>query len=123
MEKKKILLIEDDKMISGMYKTKFEQEGFFVITAPDGTNGLDMAIKEKPDLILLDVIIPQIDGFSVLQELKLGSGTKTIPVVMLTNLGTTEDKEKAARFGATDYLVKSENTPTQISDHIKKQFI
>ncbi|MCD4761863.1 response regulator [bacterium] len=122
MEKKKILLVEDDKMISSMYKTKLEQEKFEVITAEDGAKGLDTAVQIIPDLILLDIILPQIDGFAVLQELKLGAKTKDIPVIMLTNLGTSDDKAKAEQYGSDGYIVKSESTPAQICEYVKKQF-
>lgn len=122
-EKKKILLVEDDKMICSMYKTKLEQEKFEITTAEDGAKGLDMAVQIMPDLILLDIILPQIDGFAVLQELKLGAKTKNIPVIMLTNLGTSDDKAKAEQYGSDGYIVKSENTPAQICEYVKKQFI
>jgi DNA-binding response OmpR family regulator len=123
MPEKKVLLIEDDKMISNMYQTKLRQDGFNVITAEDGATGLDLAVKEKPDVVLLDVIIPQLDGFSVLQEIKLNAKIKNTPVIMLTNLGTTEDKEKAKQFGANDYLVKASLTPAEVSETIKKLLI
>lgn len=118
---KKILVVEDDSMISSMYKTKLTQEGFEVFIAENGAQGLDMAIQEHPDLILLDVILPQLDGFAVLQELKSAkASTKDIPVIMLTNLSTEEDKDKGAKFGAEEYLVKASLTPTQVSDTVKK---
>ena len=123
MSEKKILIVEDDRMISNMYQTKLKQEGFNVIVADDGSQGLEMAIKEKPDLILLDVILPQLDGFAVLEELRLNSNLKHTPIYMLTNLGTTEDKEKAEKLGATDYLVKANLTPGQVSEMIKKYLL
>ena len=120
MSEKKILIVEDDKMISNMYQTKLKQEGYNVLIAEDGAQGLDLAVKERPDLILLDVILPQLDGFTVLQEIRLAPSLKETPVFMLTNLGTTEDKEKAKKLGATDYLIKANLTPSQVSDSIKK---
>ena len=119
-KKKKILIAEDDKMIGSMYQTKLEQEGFIVLTADNGAQCLELVIKEKPDLIMLDIIMPQLDGFSVLQELKKDPKTKNIPVIMLTNLGTDEDKSKGEKLGATDYLVKANLTPAQVSEIIKK---
>ncbi|PIV46994.1 response regulator [bacterium (Candidatus Gribaldobacteria) CG02_land_8_20_14_3_00_41_15] len=116
---KKILVIEDDNMISSMYKTKFEAEGFAVFIADDGAKGLELAKQEKPDIIMLDVILPRLDGFSVLEELKKDSATKDIPVIMLTNLGTEEDKVKGEKLGAADYLVKASLTPGQVSQKIK----
>jgi DNA-binding response OmpR family regulator len=118
--KKKILLIEDDQAISIMYKGKLESDGFSVLTAVNGADGLELAKKEGPDLIMLDIILPQLDGFSVLAELKKDSKTKGIPVIMLTNLGTDEDRAKGEKMGAVDYFVKANMTPAQISEKIKK---
>ena len=118
--KKKILIVEDDPMISSIYKTKFEADGFAAVVAGNGAEGLDIARKEQPDIIMLDVILPQIDGFSVLEELKKDKLTKDIPVIMLTNLGTDEDKAKGEKMGAVDYFVKTSLTPAQISEKIKK---
>lgn len=119
-EKIKILLVEDDRMISGMYDTKLRQEGFHVILAENGADALELAVQEKPDLVLLDIILPQIDGFAVLQELRLNQKTREIPIVMLTNLGTPEDKDKGQRYGATEYLVKANLTPTDVASTVKK---
>ncbi len=116
----KILIVEDDAMIRGMYKTKLEQEGYIVLVAENGSQGLETAVREDPDLILLDVMMPQIDGFSLLQELRLREKFKKIPIIMLTNLGTTEDREKGEKFGATDYLVKANLTPTEVSEAVVK---
>ncbi|MCK4553410.1 response regulator [Candidatus Parcubacteria bacterium] len=118
--KKKVLLVEDDKTISLMYKIKIETGGFEVLTADNGADGLKLAKKQKPDIIMLDVILPQLDGFSVLEELKKDASTKNIPVVMLTNLGTEEDKEKGEKLGAADYLVKASLTPAQVEEKIKQ---
>ena len=118
--KKKILIVEDDSMISSMYQTKFEADGFEVFIADNGVIGLELAKKEKPDIVMLDVILPQLDGFSVLEEIKKDQATKKIPVIMLTNLGTEEDKIKGEKMGALDYLVKASLTPGQVSEKIKK---
>ncbi|MBU0636769.1 MAG: response regulator [Patescibacteria group bacterium] len=118
--KKKILIVEDDGMISSMYKIKLEIDGFKVIIANNGAEGLELIKKEQPDLVMLDVILPQIDGFSVLEELKKEESTKLIPVIMLTNLGTEEDKDKGEKMGAVDYLIKASLTPAQLSIKIKK---
>ncbi|MDD5032114.1 MAG: response regulator [Patescibacteria group bacterium] len=117
---KKILIVEDDQMICSMYKTKFEAEGLTCLIANDGLSGLELAKKENPNLIMLDVILPQLDGFSILKELKADSKTKSIPVIMLTNLGTDEDKKKGEELGAADYWVKASLTPTEISKKIKE---
>ena len=117
---KTILVVEDDEMIGSMYKTKFEADGFTVLTANNGAAGLELAKKEKPDIIMLDVILPQLDGFSVLEEIKKDPALKNTPVIMLTNLGTEEDKKKGQAMGALDYLVKASLTPGQVSAKIKQ---
>ena len=116
----KMLLVEDDKMISSMYETKLKQEGYIVVTAENGSSAIELAVQENPDIVLLDIILPQLDGFSVLQELRGNDKLKKTPIIMLTNLGTTEDKEKGAKLGATDYLVKANLTPGQVSEKIKE---
>ena len=118
--KNRVLIVEDDKMIGSMYKTKLESEGFEIFLADNGEAGLELAKQEKPDIIMLDIILPLLDGFSVLEELKKDASTKNIPVVMLTNLSTDEDKEKGKEMGAADYLVKANLTPTQVGLEIKK---
>ena len=121
MNHPRILIVEDEETISSMYKVKLEEsEKFKVLIAIDGALGLEMAKKGKPDIIVLDVILPQLDGFSVLEELKKSGSTKKIPVVMLTNLGTDEDKSKGKKLGAVDYLVKADLTPAQVEEKIKQ---
>ncbi len=129
MEEKKIkvLIIEDEEMLANMYISKFEKNGFEVEKALDGKEGLKIALKIKPDIILLDVIMPKMDGFMVLRELKTNSTTKDIPVIMLTNLGQEEDTEKGSQLGVSDYLVKADLTPSQVVEKVniilKKQAI
>ncbi len=118
--KKKVLIVEDDNMISAMYKTKLEQDGFTVVIADNGATGVEMAKSDKPDIVMMDVILPQLDGFSALEEIKNDPKTKKIKVVMLTNLGTDEDRRKGEALGAADYLVKANLTPAQVSEAIKK---
>lgn len=119
-EKNKVLICEDDTVISSMYKLKLEQDGYMVLTADNGADGLEMAKKEKPNIILLDVMMPQLDGFSVLGEIRNVDGLKKVPVLLLTNLGTEEDKLKGEKMGATEYLVKANLTPGQVSEVVKK---
>lgn len=116
--KNKLLIVEDENTIRSMYTAKFESDGFEVISADNGATGLEMAKKELPDLILLDIILPQLDGFSVLKSLKEDAKTKNIPVVMLTNLGTNEDRVKGQKMGAVDYIVKASLPPAEISEKI-----
>lgn len=112
--KKIILLIEDEKDVREIYKTKFEKEGYKVITASSGTVGLNLAIKKKPDLILLDIILPLEGGFEVLKDLKRNSKTKFIPIVILSNLEQEYEVRMGETLGAERYLVKSEVTPEKV---------
>lgn len=118
-DKKKVLIIEDDEIISAMYKIKLEQDGYTVLTANNGGDGLEVAKNNRVDIIMLDIIMPQLDGFTVLDELKANSFTKKTPVIMLTNLSTEEDRKKGEEKGAAGYWVKAQLTPTQVSQQIK----
>ncbi len=115
----KVLLVEDEKMLSDMYVSKFSKEGFSIVTAADGAEGLATARKAHPVLILLDIIIPKLDGFAVLKELKASPDTKNIPVILLTNLGQEEDVKKGRDLGANDYVVKSDVTPAEVVNKVK----
>lgn len=117
---KKVLIIEDEESLAQMYQTKFEYEGYEVVVATDGSEGIEKAKKEKPDIILLDIILPKKDGFMVLKELKADKLTASITVIMLTNLGQDEDMAKGKKLGAIDYLVKANLTPAQLIDKVKK---
>lgn len=119
-DKIKILIVEDDKMLVDMYTMKFESEGYQVAKADNGKTGLDLVRKEKPDIILLDIIMPQMDGFQVLKELKKDASLKNLPVVLLSNLGQTDDVKKGLALGANDYLVKANFTPAQVVDKVKE---
>ena len=119
-QKKKILVVEDDQMISSMYKTKFEADGFDVVIAGNGLEGYEFAKQHKPDIIMMDIILPQMDGFSALEKIKQDEETKNIKVIMLTNLGTEEDRAKGEKLGAAGYLVKARLTPAQVSAKIKE---
>lgn len=104
---KKILFIEDEASLQKVIKETFEKNGYSVISALDGESGMGLAKSEKPDLILLDLILPKKDGFEVLSALKENSDTAGIPVIVLTNLEGGVDIEKALSLGARTYLVKS----------------
>lgn len=119
-KKLKVLLVEDDQMIVEMYKLKLETDGYEVFVTDKGSEAIELAGKEKPDIILLDIILPEIDGFSILQEIKSDSATKKIPVMMLTNLSQESDQEKGTQMGAVGYFVKAQHTPADIMTEIKK---
>ena len=116
----RILIMEDDAFLAGIYETKLDHEGFTVLHAPDGAAGLKMAREEKPDLILLDILMPKLDGFEVLGELKKDASTRGIPVIMLTNLGQKEDVDRGIKLGAVDYLIKAHFIPSETVARIKK---
>lgn len=115
-----VLLVEDDVFLSGIYQKKFEMEGYKISTADNGDKGLADAKKKKPDIILLDVLLPKMDGFSVLKELKADPSTKPIPVILLTNLGQKDDVEKGLEAGAVDYLIKAHFKPSEIVEKVKQ---
>ena len=118
--KNSILLIEDDSTLIEMYKLKFEESGFNVNIATRGVEGLEMSKKVKPDIILLDIILPEMDGFAILKELKADATTKNIPVILLSNLGQEPDIKKGKEYGAHDYMVKASFTPAEVVDKVLK---
>lgn len=115
-----LLIVEDDPLMSRMYQKIFSFEGYNVVTAIDGQDGLEKATKEKPSLILLDIMMPKMNGLEVLDKLKVNPDTKTIPVVMLTNLAGTQDAEHALSKGAVKYIIKSEHEPKQVANMVKE---
>ena len=116
----RVLFIEDDPDIAQMYRTKLEVDGYQVTVAPDGEAGLDQARSDKPDLIFLDIRLPRIDGFRVLEQLRSDGNTKDIPVVILSNYGETEQVKRGLQLGALEYLIKAETPPSRVSDDVKK---
>lgn len=117
---KKILFIEDEFTLQKTMGEFLEKEGYKVIHALDGEIGLKLAEKEKPDLILLDLILPKLSGFEVLRKLKDKEDTKDIPIIVLTNLGEIDDIEKALALGATTYLVKADQDLDDVLRKIKQ---
>lgn len=118
-QKQTILLVEDDTFLSGMYKTKFELEGFSVVTAEDGFKGFQLAKELRPDIILLDILMPKMDGFEVLQKIRASDDTKHIPVILLTNLGQKDDVKKGLALGADGYLIKAHFMPSEVVTKVK----
>jgi DNA-binding response OmpR family regulator len=119
-KKNKVLLVEDEAMIVEMYKLRLEEEGCEVLVTDKGSEALEIAKEQKPDIILLDVMLPEIDGFTILQNLKERPATKKIPVLMLTNLGQESDQLKGEQFGAEGYFIKSQHTPAEVINEIKR---
>src|SRR5260370_3958647 len=106
----KIMLVEDDTNLSEIYQARLMAEGYVIVSAHDGEEALAMAAKEKPDLIIADVMMPKISGFEMLDILRNTAGLKDTKVIMLTALGQAEDKTRAQSLGADRYLVKSQVT-------------
>jgi DNA-binding response OmpR family regulator len=115
-KKTRVLVMEDDPFLKSVYEVKLENEGFEVKIAGNGKEGVDIYDKFKPDIILLDLIMPEMDGFAVLEELKQKKKIKT-PIVVLSNLGQEEDVAKAKELGAVDFLIKAS---TQINAVVEK---
>jgi DNA-binding response OmpR family regulator len=115
-----ILLVEDDVFLSSIYQKKFEMEGFKVTPVDNGEKVLGEAKKKKPDIVLLDILLPKRDGFSVLSQLKADPEVKDVPVILLTNLGQKDDVDKGLQAGAADYLIKAHFKPSEIVEKVKK---
>lgn len=114
-----ILIIEDDKFLRELIAQKLRKEDYEVLEAVDGEEGVRKVKEEKIDLILLDLILPGIDGFEVLSRIKEDPLRSQIPVIILSNLGQKEDIERGLKLGAIDYLIKAHFTPGEIIDKIK----
>ena len=116
MQKKKafILLVEDDKFLRELLVRKLETVGFKISTAVDGNEALKKVKEELPELVLLDLVLPGVDGFDILKEIKEDSATSKIPVIILSNLGQREEVERGLKLGADDYLIKAHFTPDEI---------
>ena len=115
---KKISVIEDDKFLRELIVQKLSNEGYDVIESVDGEKGVESVKKEKPDLILLDLILPGIDGFEVLARIKSDPAVSEVPIIILSNLGQKEDIERGLKMGAADYLIKAHFTPEEIINKV-----
>jgi CheY-like chemotaxis protein len=110
----KILLVEDDEIMARMYKRLFKYKGYKIEIAKDGREGLVKVRNFDPDLILLDVMIPHLNGIEVLGKLKSNTKTKHIPIILLTNLGIQEELDKAVKIGIVRYIIKNDHTPEEV---------
>ena len=117
--KKKILLVEDDVALSGVYKTRLQMEGFETREVNNGEDALSAAVDFKPDLILLDAMMPKISGFDVLDILRNTPATSNVRIIMLTALSQPKDKERAESLGVDDYLVKSQVVISDVIDRVR----
>ncbi len=120
-KKPKILIVEDDPNLLELYTYEFKKSGFDTITAENGIQGLNQVMKEKPDLVVLDIMLPKLDGLSMLKEIRLTPGdVGRTPVVVLTAVSDEAFAEEAMRLGANEYFMKTEFMPNKKMDKIKK---
>ena len=114
-----IAIIEDDLAIVEMYRTKFEKEGYVVETAGDGKTGMQLIQDVKPDIVLLDLMMPEVTGFDVLTELRRSASGHPFKVIVLTNMGDTETATRVYKMAADDFIVKAESTPSQVLERVE----
>jgi DNA-binding response OmpR family regulator len=115
---KKILFVEDDENFYNVFSVPLRMKGYDVVHVAEGSQAMEKALAEKPDLVLLDIILPGMSGLDILKELKENIDTKTIKVVMLTNFGNDENVTKAMESGADDYLMKYNVVPSELPEKI-----
>jgi two-component system response regulator VicR len=116
----KILLVEDDFFIAEIYMRSLQKAGFEVVSAATGSQAVEMIAKEKPDLVLLDIMLPDFDGFEVLERVNKQKLETRLPIIMVSNLGDDESISKATGLGADDYMVKANITPQDIVARVKQ---
>lgn len=119
--KQKIAIIEDDIAISQMYRMKFENEGYDVETADNGKSGLELAESFSPEIILLDLMMPEMNGDEMLAKLRSSDWGKDIKVIVLTNMGEQEALNRLKDLGVDSFIVKAEMTPKEVSEFVKKR--
>jgi len=117
---KKVLSIEDDAFLSSLVSGKLIENGFSVVTAATGKEGIEKATTEKPDVILLDLMLPDIGGFDILKTLKANPETAGISIIILSNLGGREEIEESVKLGADGYLIKSNVLPQEVADMVNE---
>lgn len=115
-----ILLVEDDPLLIKMYKAKFESDGLNLLTAEDGEEGLQTATTQKPNFIILDVMMPKMSGIDLLAKLKENASTKDIGVIVLSNLSQEKESKRALELGAKEYILKASLTPSQLIQKVKQ---
>jgi len=115
-----VLIVEDDKFLTKIYKTKLEKEGISADFAANGEEGLEKLRASKPKVVLLDLIMPKMDGFQVLEHVQADADLKTIPILVLSNLGQDEDITKAKNLGAKDFIVKSDTSIQAVVDRMRE---
>ncbi|MFA6251154.1 MAG: response regulator [Candidatus Paceibacterota bacterium] len=117
---KKVLIIEDDSFLQGLEAGKLKKEGYEIVTASTGEEAMKKITDPEINIILLDLILPGIDGFEVLQKIRSTEASKNIPVIVFSNLSEEKDIKKSKELGATDFMVKSNFTLDELVEHVKK---
>ncbi len=118
---KKILIIEDEELLYNLLQRKLSEEGYETSVAKDGVEGMQMMKEMKPDLILLDIVMPNKNGFEVMDEMQADERLKHIPIIVISNSGQPVEIDKAKDLGAKDWLIKTEFDPQEVIEKVKKQ--
>ncbi len=118
---KKILIVEDEEIMLGLLKRKLDYEGYDIAIAEDGLKGLEEIKKSKPDLILLDIIMPKMGGFEMMEEMQKDKDMQNIPIIIISNSGQPIELDRAKKLGAKDWLVKTEFDPREVLNKVLKQ--
>jgi len=117
---KTVLLVEDDPFLIDIYTTKLKEAGFLIEVAATGEEALSKVKEKKPSLMILDIVLPKVDGWEILKRVKTEEKSKDLKVIILSNLGQKEEVEKGMKLGAAKYLIKAHYTPSQVVEEIKK---
>ena len=117
--KHKILIVDDDDIIRETYIQVFQNKNFETIGAKDGVEGIDLATKENPDVILMGIVMPRMDGFQLISALRENIGTKDIPIAMISHLGREDDRKRARKMGIDNFIVQGEMTPREVVEKLK----
>lgn len=115
----KILIIDDEQLLLDLYHDILVESGFEVILSRSGKEGIDLAVEQKPDVVLLDILMPEMNGFDVARELKSNDATKQIPIYLLTNLPQESSSEKAKELGVAGYMMKAMTEPAELAETMK----
>lgn len=118
---KKVLVVEDEQLIADLLQRKLQKQGYYALIARDGEEGLERIKAERPDLVLLDILLPRLNGFEVLHEMKKDEELKKIPVIIISNSGQSSEIDKAKEIGVRDWLIKTEFDPEEVVEKVKKQ--
>lgn len=116
----KILFVEDDPLIVKIYTTRLTADGYHVLSAENGEDGIKLAEQEIPDLIVLDIMMPRVDGFGVLEKLRANPKLQKTPILVYSNLAQEDEMKRAVSMGATEFIVKANLSPTAMVDRIKQ---